>query len=762
MSLLQKASIITTPTAYAEDYLYSIKPVLSFGSELVTDGNFNSNANWSQQDGNISMTVANNVATITMVGASTYMFQTINTVSGRLYKGSFVAKTGTNANHCEINLRNGNNSASALHTFLTYGEFASSSAFNSNTTSDGKIEFAFIANNSTTTIRLVTNKSSTPAISEWQNISVKEITDADFDFDRNSTGTRVNEDYLIEDVPYNLLAYSQDFTQWTNSNSTDSVSTTLSPDGSAFSTNFAENTATAQHKLTRSVSFDGSSTYTFSVFVKSNGRDIFLDVGNNTRFGGRASFNLTTGVATSVMGTPSIENFGNGWFRCMVTGASTSAGSTTLELLTFNGSTNSYEGDGSSGVFVWGAQVVKGDQPKDYLKTTDRLDIPRIDYTNGEPSILLEKSRTNLVTYSNDFTNAAWDKDNSTITANSTTSPEGLVNASKLTEDTATSSHRVEETVTVSNGATVTCSVYAKKGERNFILLFESNSADGAYFNLDTGKFVRVDGTPVDYNIQDLKNGWYRCSIVVTVPSTSCRFQIYMTQTSNTSSYTGDGSSSMFIYGAQVEVGSYSTSLIHTSGSTVTRSSDVANNAGNSDLFNDSEGVLYAEIAALSNVASHRRITISDGTNNNRIVVGYNTTTNQIFYFVKVGGSTVASGNYTPINITEFKKIAIKYKVNDFAFYVDGIVRHTDSSGAVFSANTLNSLQFAQGSGDDLFFLGRAKMVAVFKEALTDLELEKLTGYNNHELYMNYYNRLSYLGLVEEYNVESDINNYIL
>ena len=53
-------------------------------------------------------------------------------------------------------------------------------------------------------------------------------------------------------------------------------------------------------------------------------------------------------------------------------------------------------------------------------------------------------------------------------------------------------------------------------------------------------------------------------------------------------------------------------------------------------------------------------------------------------------------------------------------------------------------------------------MVAVFKEDLTDLELEKLTGYNNHELYMNYYNRLSYLGLVEEYNVESDINNYIL
>ena len=73
----------------------------------------------------------------------------------------------------------------------------------------------------------------------------------------------------------------------------------------------------------------------------------------------------------------------------------------------------------------------------------------------------------------------------------------------------------------------------------------------------------------------------------------------------------------------------------------------------------------------------------------------------------------------------------------------------------------LKQLNFDNGGGlND--FLGNFKMVAVFKEALTDLELEKLTGYNNHELYMNYYNRLSYLGLVEEYNVESDINNYIL
>ena len=111
-------------------------------------------------------------------------------------------------------------------------------------------------------------------------------------------------------------------------------------------------------------------------------------------------------------------------------------------------------------------------------------------------------------------------------------------------------------------------------------------------------------------------------------------------------------------------------------------------------------------------------------------------------------------------DITSFKKIAIKYKLNDFAIWLNGSEVFTDTSGAVPSG--LNVLAFSSAGSGGTDFYGNAKMVAVFKEALTDLELEKLTGYNNHELYMNYYNRLSYLGLVEEYNVESDINNYIL
>jgi len=212
-----------------------------------------------------------------------------------------------------------------------------------------------------------------------------------------------------------------------------------------------------------------------------------------------------------------------------------------------------------------------------------------------------------------------------------------------------------------------------------------------------------------------------------------------------------------------MEAGSYPTSLIHTSGSAVTRSSDFANNAGNSDLFNDSEGVLYAEI--LPNkppVGTYELIGISDNTASNVVTLGANQDSTRLFIGLRRSG--VYQALFEPnANFTEYQKIAISYKVNDFKLYINGTQIASDSSGDIFPSNTLNSLNFNfDNSSSSHPYKGKVKMVAVFKEALTDLELEKLTGYNNHELYMNYYNRLSYLGLVEEYNVESDINNYIL
>ncbi len=213
-------------------------------------------------------------------------------------------------------------------------------------------------------------------------------------------------------------------------------------------------------------------------------------------------------------------------------------------------------------------------------------------------------------------------------------------------------------------------------------------------------------------------------------------------------------------WGAQFEAGSYATSLIHTSGSTVTRSADAANNAGNSDLINSTEGVLYVEFKTPEPQPTAQYIAINDGAaGSNQVRIGW--LNFKIYIQIRVSGGAFYLFNPSTPTHTEYNKIAVKFKASDHAVYINGQEVDTSTAANIFSSDVLNTLSFSAYTTTGKFY-GNVKSVAVFKEALTDLELAKLTGYNNHELYMNYYNRLSYLGLVEEYNVESDINNYIL
>ena len=385
-----------------------------------------------------------------------------------------------------------------------------------------------------------------------------------------------------------------------------------------------------------------------------------------------------------------------------------------------------YTGVADNGVYMWGAQLVKGDQPKDYLKTTDRLDIPRIDYTNGEPSILLEPSRTNLETKSNEF--STWGViSNTTRTANYTQSPEGLNNATRLQ---FTANGYVANTPQILGTYTISC--YAKRND--------SGTQNVGFF---------TNGSGVVNSAWAVTSEWKRFSY--TFPTLNGSYM----------GIAGVSGADISVYGFQIEgLVSYATSYIPTSGSTVTRSADAANNAGNSDLINSTEGVLYAEFKG-QNDNTFNYISVSDGGTTNYAAILCSDVDNEIAYRYYVSNSGVQILTSVS-NLLEFNKIAVKWKVNDFSIYINGVQVGASTSGSVNSAGTFNNVSFARGTSNNTPFYGNFKSVMVFKEALTDLELEKLTGYNNHELYMNYYNRLSYLGLVEEYNVESDINNYIL
>jgi len=368
--------------------------------------------------------------------------------------------------------------------------------------------------------------------------------------------------------------------------------------------------------------------------------------------------------------------------------------------------------------------------------------IPRIDYTTGFGSWLLEPQRTNLITYSEDFSDASWTASNTSVSSNQTTSPDGSVNADKLTDNATSNVHRIRDAVSLSASTDYSLSVFAKKDTLSNIQLALVNTSNSntisKVFDLENGiigEELSQGGTTVsDAKIENFGNGWYRCTIVGQLGSTPNQYQISLaTKTTGNSdtlsqvTYSGDGTGSVFLYGAQLEAGSYPTSyIVSNSGSTTTRAAETATNSGNADLFNDSEGVLYAEIAALADDGTNRILGISNGGDfNNSVLLRFSSSSNRIQAQVRLGGVYQCSLNYDVSDAIEFNKIAFKYKQNDFSLYVNGVERATDTTGNVITG--LDVLDFDISTTNE--FYGKTKELAVFKEALTDAELESLTSW---------------------------------
>ena len=176
------------------------------------------------------------------------------------------------------------------------------------------------------------------------------------------------------------------------------------------------------------------------------------------------------------------------------------------------------------------------------------------------------------------------------------------------------------------------------------------------------------------------------------------------------------------LWGFQFENKSYPTSHVPTSGSAVTRSAETATNSGDASTFNDSEGVLMAEISALADSGSERYVYLGDGSNTNRVVIRYSPTKNDLRMLVSSGGSTQVSLGTTNYNILDNHKIALKYKQNDFSLFVDGFEALTSVSGS--TPIGLNQLSFSLTP-----FYGNTKQIQYFDSALNDSDLETLTSW---------------------------------
>jgi len=538
----------------------------------------------------------------------------------------------------------------------------------------------------------------------------------DFTFSRGSNlaATRVGPTGLIEKGRENLLTYSNQFDiDWGKSN-TSVTGGQSGYDGSSDAWSLNVIPAATQHILTKTISLSG--VYTFSFYLKAGTLNSILMylIGPNqgVRFNiSTKSFISYEGGGSNIVGYD-IEDLPNGWARYSITTA-VAMSSARIYLLDNLGN-SVFTGSASDNIYIQDAQLEIGLAATDYIEsgaTTGKAglleDEPRFDYSGGAtcPSLLLEPSRTNYIRHS-EYINesvASWSRFFSTIiTNNDAISPDGKNNATKI-ECPIGQNARIDAIVVGLAAGTYTYSFYAKGNVSNLdVNIYEDATGD------------TLSSTAIETLINDSE--WSRVDITFTSTTSSTIRCIYTALTA------GDY---FYLWGAQLEAGSYPTSYIpNHSGGSVTRGADDCDGAGDSSTFNDSEGVLYLESSWLSNELGTSTIAISDGTTSNRIILGYIGADDDL-YATSIGGASAPSlMRYNVGDITTNHKIAIKYKANDFAFWIDGVERGTQSSGT--TPVGLNELSFSSGTGGSKIF-GNMKQILYFPEALSDADLETLT-----------------------------------
>jgi hypothetical protein len=415
----------------------------------------------------------------------------------------------------------------------------------------------------------------------------------DFTFSRGSNlaATRVNSSGLIEKGRENLLLQSNSFTSTWNIDT--GVTFTSGQSGYDGSNNAWKFDKTASQFLAIRQTPTYSGVVTFSIYAKE-GTLRYLNFYHPSSTA-QIWFDLQAGAVGWQGGAyieNKIEDVGSGWYRCSVTYNASSGG----ELRIYPSSADVAYTAVAGNIYIQNAQLEQGLVATDYIETTTTTaqagileDMPRLDYSGGAscPSLLLEPQRTNLALYSEQFDNAAWAKSNATVTANATTSPEGYVNAYKLITNNAVINGQITDNISKSaSQITYTSSIFVKKAEWDRIGLYISdastfNNRGQAFFNLDgTLGTVAAAGTftNASSNIEEYPNDWYRVYLTVTVPSTTTTIVLRYYSLDN-NELNGDGTSGIYIYGAQLEQGSYATSYIPTYGTSVTRALDAMNNS---------------------------------------------------------------------------------------------------------------------------------------------------------------------------------------
>jgi len=365
--------------------------------------------------------------------------------------------------------------------------------------------------------------------------------------------------------------------------------------------------------------------------------------------------------------------------------------------------------------------------------------VPRFDYdpvTLAPRGLLIEGQRANLLLYSDQFDfSPNWLKTNTTVTANATASPDGTTNADKLIGTITAAGHQCQQTavLTATLGTTYTFSIYLKAAEYGFAFIGINGTAFVAQpyisVNLSSGAVATTNGSPVSSSTQFLGNGWLRVVITgttdVAVSTVSPDIRPSPDGVWANRNAAQDGTSGIFVWGAQLEVNVFASSYIPTVATTVTRAADSAVMTGTnfSSWFNASEGTFVASASTDSTASARGVYAASDGTNNNRI---YLNVTTGAQHLVVASGSTQADITVASSvsNNTIFRD-AFAYIQNNAGGATNGVLGPADVPPTTIPVVN----QFRLGArGDNTIRLdGRIRSVSYYPQRLPSAQLQALS-----------------------------------
>ncbi len=515
----------------------------------------------------------------------------------------------------------------------------------------------------------------------------------DLQLTRASNGTRVNSAGLVEVCPWNLLQYSEDFSNaaWVIfGGATITTNTTTAPNGTTTADTFA--VASGQY-LYQNIAAVAGQSYTISVYLKvASGTKQF-------KFNTYGSSNDFTSSAITVT---------TEWQRFEYTFTAVNSGTTGIYPAIVDGLS-------SASFYIWGAQLNIGSTAKPYFPTTDRLNVPRLTYQNGGggcPSLLLEPQRTNLILQSNTF-NTTWAMfTGPAVTPNTTTSPDGTTSATTLNSSGGTNDFLYQTLSGLTVGATYSFSFYIKNLNSTASRFWGPSGSSIVDLSWSGSTLVSISGTGASFT--SVGNDWYRVVQTGTTPTATPTMRIYA-DVNNTSK-------SVYIYGAQIEASSYPTSYIPTTSASATRVADACFKTGISSLIGQTEGTLFAQFNKPIDSVNAFRLNLSDGTANNWVFIGFEGL--GFRGYIRASNSVILTNNFS--GTANVNKIAIAYKSGDYAIYHNGIQIVTGSSSFTFNG-TLSQINVGENPSDDNYAVGQIAEILVSKTRLTNAELASLT-----------------------------------